>query len=150
MYFDDFSKIGFSTPSLPEQEKIASFLSAVDTKIAQLTRKKELLEQYKKGVMQNIFSQEIRFKDDNGHDYPNWEEKRLGEIAKFQKGRNIGKEDITTDGQHECIRYGELYTHYRERIDNVISKTNIPLKLLEISHENDVLIPSSGETHIDF
>ncbi|MFI8379998.1 restriction endonuclease subunit S [Leeuwenhoekiella sp. NPDC079379] len=85
--WDYLSGIKFSIPTLSEeQQKIASFLTAVDTKINQLTKKKELLEQYKKGVMQKIFSQEIRFKDDNGNDFPEWEEKRLSKITKYYDG----------------------------------------------------------------
>lgn len=80
LYAGQLSKLQLRIPSLPEQQKIASFFTAIDQKIFQLKRKKTLLEQYKKGVMQKIFSQEIRFKDDNGREFPKWEKKRLGSI----------------------------------------------------------------------
>ena len=73
-------------PSLQEQQKIADFLTAVDKRIELLVKKKTLLETYKKGVMKKIFNQEIRFKDENGNDFPDWEVKRLDEISKFRRG----------------------------------------------------------------
>lgn len=76
----DLKKFKVPFPSLPEQQKIADFLTAVDKRIELLEKKKTLLETYKKGVMKKIFNQEIRFKDDNGNDFPDWEEKRLDEI----------------------------------------------------------------------
>ncbi len=82
----DFIKMPILLPSKQEQEKIASFLSAIDSSIEQLTKKEKLLREYKKGVMQKIFSQEIRFKDDDGSEFPEWENLTLGEVAKFRRG----------------------------------------------------------------
>ena len=73
-------------PTIGEQTKIATFLTAVDEKLTQLKKKKTLLEQYKKGVMQKLFSQELRFKDDNNQDFPDWQEKQLGELGDIVTG----------------------------------------------------------------
>lgn len=79
----------------------------------------------------------------------NWVKFRLGDITDFSKGKGISKSDIVSYGSLECIRYGELYTHYSEVIDKVFSKTNLASENLVLSKENDVIIPSSGETKID-
>jgi type I restriction enzyme S subunit len=86
------ASINLLYPSLTEQTKIATFLTKVDEKLTVLKQKKTLLEQYKKGVMQKIFSQELRFKDDNGNDYPEWEEKTLGELLIKNSKKNKNQE----------------------------------------------------------
>ena len=82
----DISKFYFTVPSIQEQTKIASFLSAVDEKISQLTHKHELLNQYKQGMMQKLFSQQIRFKADDGSEFGEWENTVLGDIADIVGG----------------------------------------------------------------
>lgn len=77
---NDLHKIQTAIPSRQEQQKIADFLTSVDTKVNQLTEKHRLLKEYKKGVMQQIFSQQIRFKNEDGKTFSEWEYKKGNEV----------------------------------------------------------------------
>jgi type I restriction enzyme S subunit len=81
LYFKNLCTWKTLIPSIAEQEKIASFLGTIDTRLTQLRRKRELLQTYKRGVMQKIFSQEVRFKGAIGADFPDWEKKDFGDIV---------------------------------------------------------------------
>nr|WP_213687441.1 restriction endonuclease subunit S [Acinetobacter sp. WY4] len=83
---NDVKDIRLGFPSIKEQTKIATFLSAVDEKISQLTQKHQLLSQYKQGMMQKLFSQQLRFKADDRSEFGKWEEKKIGDIFKVTSG----------------------------------------------------------------
>ena len=69
----EFGKIVVSFPSASEQHKIAKCLDAIDLIIAKQQAEIKAWEQYKKGLTQKLFSQEVRFKADDGSDFPAWE-----------------------------------------------------------------------------
>ena len=79
----DFLLMKCNIPCLEEQQKIADFLSTVDEVIAQSEAEVQNLEQQKKAAMQKIFSQEVRFKREDGTDYPEWEQYRLEDTVDF-------------------------------------------------------------------
>ena len=95
--FKSIASFKFSFPTKPEQQKIATFLSAVDSSIEQLSQKEQLLRDYKKGVMQKIFSRQIRFKRDDGGEFEDWVEKRLGEVFKISAGGDIDKDNVSSE-----------------------------------------------------
>ena len=142
-----FLSIPVNIPLLEEQNKIANFLTTVDKKITNLENTIISLENQKKGLLQQIFSQKLRFKDKNGNNYPNWEKKKLGDIGSFSRGGNLSKSDLSKKGT-SCILYGELYTYYNEFATEIKSKTLNTTNLV-LSKKYDVLLPLSGETAED-
>jgi type I restriction enzyme S subunit len=144
----DIPKLNINIPQLPEQQKIASFLTDVDEVITKLTKKKNLLEQYKKGVMQKIFNQELRFKDDEGNAFPKWENKKLGKltsvITKGTTPTSLGFSYLK-DGVNfvkvECINNTGFIDI--QSTPKVSQECNIALKRSELKN-NDILFSIAG------
>ena len=138
--------ISISYPSKPEQTKIASFLSAVDEKISQLTQKHELLSQYKQGMMQKLFSQQIRFKADDGSEFGEWEDKILKDL--FPKIRN-GFVGVATP---YYVNYGVKYLQGKNIKNGKIDATGLIFINQEFHQKktnstlktNDILMVQSG------
>lgn len=102
-------KITFNIPSLSEQQKISDFLTSVDKRIELLEKKKTLLETYKKDVMKKIFNQEIRFKDDDGNHFPEWELKKMKDFSScFSGGTPTSTIKRYYNGHIPFIKSGEI------------------------------------------
>ena len=102
-------------PSKKEQQKVARFLTAIDQKINQLSRKVALQERYKKGVTQKLFSQELRFKDADGRDFADWEVKKLGDVCNIQKGKQLNRAELTDIGAYPTISGGINPSGYTDK-----------------------------------
>lgn len=139
-------------PTLPEQQKIAAFLTAVDGRIEQLSRKKALLEATKKGVMQQLFTQTLRFQDDHGHDFPDWEEKKLSDIASIFDGTHSTPEYTTTGVPFYSVEHvtSGQYTKTKFISEEVFKKENKRVSL----ERGDILMTRIGDigtsVHIDW
>lgn len=102
----------FFPKNLEEQHKIAEFLSTVDEKVEALETKLEALNSLKKGFMQRIFSQELRFKDDSGQDFPEWKTKCLGEISERITRKNSNSETdipLTISAEYGLVNQIEYF-----------------------------------------
>ncbi len=154
----DIRNMDFQIPTLPEQQKIALFFTAIDQKISQLKHKKNLLEQYRMGVMQKIFSQEIRFKDDNGQEFPKWKKMKFEQIYSFRVTNSFSRDDLNfEEGDVKNIHYGDIHTKFNTLFD--ITKESVPfinpdISIKKISSDNycrnsDIVFADASEDLAD-
>lgn len=130
-------------PSLPEQRKIADFLSAVDAVIAAQQAEVDAWEQRKKGVMQKLFSQEVRFKADDGSDFPDWEEKTLGELCSpLTYGMNAAATKF--DGENRYIRITDIDDETHALLPNDIVSPSGELDDKYLVKKGDILLARTG------
>lgn len=118
MFFniDDWKKKTIYVPCLEEQKKIVMFLHTIDMVIDKQKAIVALWEKRKKGVMQKLFSQEIRFKANDGSQFPEWEEKKISECTKFVKDG--------THGTHKNVSNGHPLLSAKDIFDNVVHIPN--------------------------
>ena len=141
----DFYSIKSRFPKLKEQEKIAKFINTVDKKIENIENTISSLENQKKGLLQQIFSQKLRFKDENGNNYPNWEKKKLGDICKFTGGGTPSTSILKYwNGTIPWISSSDLQTNtiHKIKISRYITNEAVSNSSTKIIPKNSILIVS--------
>ena len=141
----DFLRMKSYIPCLEEQQKIAEFLSTIDTVIAKQKETVSAWEKRKKGVMQKLFSQEVRFKADDGSKFPDWEEKKLGDICKTFSGGTpkSGKTRYYENGTISFIRSGEIHD---DKTELRITKDGLNESSAKMVDIGDILYALYGAT----
>lgn len=129
----DIKKVKVCLPSIQEQQKIAEFLTTVDEKIELMRQKLELLKKYKKGAMQKIFSQQVRFKDDSGKGFPEWRHVNAGEVFK-----NISNK--SHDGDLPILAITQQGIFHRNSLDRKIDSSESGIKNYKIIEPGDFVI----------
>ncbi len=137
--------------SKKEQTKIASFFSAVDEKTNQLTQKHELLSQYKQGMMQKLFSQQIRFKADDGSEFGEWEEKELKDVAEINpKAKKLPANFIYID--LESVEKGQLLLQKNielkdapSRAQRLLTKGDVLFQMVRPYQQNNYYFNLNGK-----
>ena len=138
--------INIKYPNLQEQQKIANFLSNIDKKVSIVEKKLNLFNEYKKGIMQKIFNQELRFKDENGNDYPEWEEKYLEEIGEIITGKTPStKDEKNWNGSIQFVTPTDINDNKYQKYTQRKVSENIKMKILPIGTIMFTCIASIGK-----
>lgn len=155
VHFSDFLNFKFLFPSITEQEKIASFLGAVDTRLNQLRRKCELLQTYKRGVVQKLFSQppQLRFTHPDGSPFPNWRLRTLDELIIIKNGYAFSSDLFSTDETDKILLtpgnfhidgglyFGSNTKYYKGEVEEkfVLSNGDLLIVMTDLTKEMNIL-----------
>ncbi|SFB81306.1 restriction endonuclease subunit S [Kaistella jeonii] len=133
----------FSFPSTKEQEKIVDFMQKADNRIEFLNEKKELFEKYKSGVMKKLFSKELMFKDDNGNDFPAWEEIKIGKLVKIYDGTHQTPTYVSEGIPFYSVEHvtADNFSKTKFITKEVFDKENLRVKL----EKGDILMTRIGD-----
>lgn len=141
----EVSIVDVAVPPLGEQKKIAEFLTVVDDKISALRSKKELLQKYKKGTMQAMFTQTIRFKDENGKNYPAWQEEPIGDTAQFVNGYTFRSSTYDNKGEYKVVTIANVQDgHMSFKRVNRIKELPGDIQNKQVLEIGDILISMTG------
>jgi type I restriction enzyme S subunit len=142
---ENIRKFEINLPSIPEQNKIANFLSAMDEKITQLTQKHELLNKYKKGVAQQIFSQKLQFKDKN---FTDWKTEIIADIAEVIVGGtpSTANPDYWDNGDVPWISSGELNNGIIKAPVKYITPLGLKKSSAKLMPKNTTVLAMTGAT----
>lgn len=136
LHNSELAKLKYLFPCLEEQKKIAAFFSTLDQRIELNERKLESLEELKKGLMQKIFNRKIRFKKDDGTDFPGWTVSELGNIAEIRGGGTPSTSNSDYwDGNIQWLTPTEINSKYVHESNRKITESglaNSSAKLLPI------------------
>ena len=138
------SKIELSFPSVNEQERITTLLSLLDERIQTQNKIINDLKTLKSTISKKIFSQDLRFKSDNGNDYPEWESKKLGEVLEIQGGYAF-KSSSFNQGNTKVIRIGDIEPRIKLQNFSGVYSHEIPNEKY-IVKKNDFVMALSGAT----
>lgn len=116
--YTDYMKINISVPTLAEQQKIADFLSNVDSIITAETKILKTLQKKKKALMQKLFTRQLRFKSNDGTDFPAWEEKKFSEVFIYHQTNTFSRNMLNyEEGDTYNIHYGDILVKFGSYID---------------------------------
>ena len=147
----EYASYSFAVPSLPEQHKIADLLSTVDRVIAAQQAEVDAWEQCKKGVMQKLFSQEVRFKADDGSEFPGWKSKSFSDVFTGLSGNTLSRDCLNSKrGQAKNIHYGDVLIKYGPVVDIQTDgvpfiNSDIDYKRWDCLEDGDVVIADTAE-----
>lgn len=142
----DLGETSLKLPSLDEQKRIGVFLEVINKRIQLQQQKIDLLQEQKKGYMQKIFKQELRFKDEDGKDYPEWEKYKLSDLGETYTGLSGKTKEDFGIGDNSFVTYVNVFNNLfakKTGVEKVIVGENEKQNYVK---SGDIFLTTSSET----